>query len=51
MDDLIVSQSYDKINQDDLWDMIQRFREGDVSALSSPDLVILATMSETEAYW
>ena len=50
MEDPIVGQVYDRLGQDEIWERLKRFRYGDVSALSDPEIVVLATAADTDFY-
>ena len=50
MNDSIVGKSYAALGPDEVWERTERFYNGDASAFSSPDMVVLATMSDSDAY-
>ena len=48
--DPLVSQFYDRLDEEELTERINRFLEGDVSALSGPDMVFLSEIGQTKFY-
>lgn len=50
MEDPIVGQAYDKLGPDEVWKRTERFYQGDVSAFSGPDMIVLCHIADTDFY-